>query len=294
VAGEKTVPTTNGLKTMEFSRWLSVSTKTGKSETLFRNGTGTDYYYYMGESGSLLSALSGESESAVFARTKATITSKGPTRLQDSNDKLELAVQRVNLRTGSPRIDAGGNELTIDWVVDEAGAPFARIDRKTASKTIEVFANRGGDRLTKVGEIDGQRAEKEEFHFLGLASPGVIEVAVKSEGGLELVGLDTSTGVLSGSLLPQGESTLAELRYDPRFAKVRVAALADGRFHHFDEGDRKLQAMLEKALPGARVAIASKSMSGARVIAQAIYANRGDEFYLFDATTKKLELVAAN
>jgi hypothetical protein len=87
---------------------------------------------------------------------------------------------------------------------------------------------------------------------------------------------------------------LAELGYEPRFAKVRVAALADGRFLHFDEGDRKLQAALEKALPGARVAIASKSMSGARFIAQAIYANRGDEFYLFDATTKKLELVAAN
>jgi hypothetical protein len=48
------------------------------------------------------------------------------------------------------------------------------------------------------------------------------------------------------------------------------------------------------ALPGAPVAIVSKSTAGGRIIAQAIDADRGDEFYVFDAATKKLRLVAAN
>jgi hypothetical protein len=179
-------------------------------------------------------------------------------------------------------------------VVDEAGAALARIDRSDFSKSLKVFGADDKGRFVEIGEIDGARVERDNPKFFGAASQKMLQITTEGDGEIRLLGFDMSTGGFLGDIVPSDLSAIVGISYDPRFARARIVQLANGQVFHLDEPDRKIQASLEKALPGASISIESRSLSGGRVIAHARYADRGDEFYFFDADMKKLELVAAN
>ena len=297
VSGDKEgIRTTTGLKTLTVARWLSISRITGKSETLFGNDRGSDYYYYMGSAGSLLAALPLENEHALFARTSVAVKPSGPTRLKEGTDELLLSVHKVNLKSGSPRQIAEGKAGTFDWVVDAEGAVVARIDQNEKSQEMAVFHADGGE---LAGVIPGEIVQQEKAVPYGLAGPDApraLTYLLERDGARRLARFDLDTGAMSDAGVTQAPGPITRVLYDPREARVRVVYYSADRERafHLEEADRKTQASLEKALPDAAIAIVSKSVDGARLIARAGYAGKAEEYYLFDKAAKRLELVAAN
>ena len=82
---------------------------------------------------------------------------------------------------------------------------------------------------------------------------------------------------------------------DAAGARLQYAYYEDGglAIHHFDAADREDQGKLEKALGGAKVAIASKSSNGERMIVRALKENQGAEYYFYDKSGRRLEMIAA-
>lgn len=296
VIGEKGVGTVQGLQSMTVSRWLSISRLTGKSTTLFGNHYGTDYYYYINSAGQLLAALPLEGEYSLFARSFIATRETGATRLQDTDETPKYSLQRANLESGSVRRVAEGAETTIDWVVDASGAVVARIDQNETSKAVDIFAAaEGSKRMEKVGTISGDIVDRQEIEFLGRgSSPRRIQAFLKDETGARLVEYDLDAGAFADPVFTPPAGFITSAPYDPREARARIVYYADGRqrAYHLDEADRIDQASLEKALPGAAVALISRSVDGDRLIARAAYIGKA-EYYLYVKTGKRLELVAA-
>lgn len=296
-SGEKGgIDTVSGLKTLEFQRWLSISRETGKSETLFGNEEGNDYYYFIASAGTLLASMPHDNERALFARSFPQVTPQGPTRFKEGQDQLLYSLQAANLRTGDIRRISDGDKNTIDWIVDANGKAVARIDQYEASKKIEIMAaDESGKRFSKAGELSGDQVKNEQISFLGVGSgPRSIQVMRNLGGGLTLTEYDLQTGAFK----PDGQVVGAVTRttYDPREARARIVYVSNGlgeRPVHVDPADQKTQSALEKALDGAAVSLVSKSTDGARMIAAARFADR-EEFYLYDKPAKRLELVAGN
>lgn len=299
VSGDKEgVRTTTGLKTLNVARWLSISSVDGKSVTLFGNERGADYYYYLSDAGFLLSALPADSGRALFARGRVAVKPSGPTRLKEGTDELILAVQRADLNSGEARLLDDGGPDTIDWVVDDRGAVVARIDQNAKSKEMKILAaSVGGGDLKEAGVIAGDLVEREKIVVFGLAGPAApraLLLFVERQGARRLALFDLDTGAISDG--PQAPGPITRVFYDSREARARIAYYAADRERalHLDEADRKTQTALEKALPGAAIAVVSKSLDGGRLIARADYAEKAEEFYLYDRASKRLELVAAN
>ncbi len=298
VTGEKGgIRTTTGLKTLNVARWLSISSTNGKSETLFGNERGADYYY-LPDAGFLLASLPSDSKHALFARAYPAVKPSGPTRLKEGTDELLLAVQRADLANGDASVAADGTTDTADWVVDETGAVIARIDQNAKSKEMTILAApAGGGGLKTAGAIPGDVVEREKVIVLGLAGadlPRDLLLLVERGGARRLALFNMDTGSITNG--PEVPGPITRAIYDAREARARVVYYGADRERafHLDEADRKIQAALEKAVPGAAIAIVSKSLDGWRMIARADYADRPEEYYLYDKAAKRLELVAAN
>lgn len=298
VAGEKGgIDTTEGLKTLNVSRWMSIGRESGKAQTLFGNERGNDYYYFISTAGALVHALPLDNEHALFARTSIEVKPGGPSRLQSGEDRQLYSLQIADLRTGKSEMFREGALETIDWVADAAGAVVARIDQNAQSKKIEILATDASGRNTKkVGEIAGDAVERENPSFYGtVKGERALQVFKVQAGGYGMYAYALDA---PGSVAPLAAAEVFQRAvYDPRFGRSRIAySLSAGgeRAFHFDPEDQKAQASLEKALAGASVSLVSKSVDGARVIARAGYRAKPEEFYLYDKSAKRLDLVAAN
>lgn len=298
VAGEKGgIDTTAGLKTLNVSRWMSISRESGAAQTLFGNERGNDYFYFINSAGALLLPATGGGEHALFARTSIEVKPGGPSRLQKGEDLQLYSLQRANLRTGKAEMVREGAPDTIDWVVNASGDVIARIDQSELSKKISVTATAPDGKFSApAGEIAGDVAERESPSFFGAVEGARALQLFKAQGGgygMYVYSLDPA-GI--GSMIA-APGPLQRAVYDPRFARARIAyylSAAGERPFHFDADDQRTQASLEKALSGAAVSIVSKSTDGTRMIARADYQDKGAEFYFFDKAAKRLELVAAN
>lgn len=297
-SGEKGgIDTISGLKTLEFHRWLSISRETGKSQTLFGNEEGADFYYFIASAGALLASMPLENERALFARSYPQVTNLRPSRVKEGQDTLLFALQSANLRTGEIKRISDGEKNTIDWIVDAAGTPVARIDQYEASKKIEIMAaDADGKRFRKAGEFSGDQVTNEQISFVGVgASPGAVQVLRNLGGGQSLMEYDLVAGAFKTE--GQFEGPVSRVVYDPREARARYVyapGVGGERVHHLDPADQKTEASLKKAVAGAEITIVSKSVDGMRMIARADFAAGRSEFYFFDKAAKRLELVAAN
>ncbi len=298
VAGEtRGVETNTGLKTLAYSRWVTLDRQTGEFRTLFGNAQGNDYRYLITSAGVLVSTLPQSKDRALFARSFVAVKPSGPTRFKDGDDELLYSLFEANLGTGDSKRNAEGSKNTVDWIVTSSGVPLARIDQSEASKNVEIFAaDDSGKGFKNIGSIPGKTVEAEEIKFLGRgSSPRTIQVVKTGAGGLQLFDYNLDTGAFGPPIPTPGPITRAN--YDQREARARlVYYTANGgeRPFHLDADDQATQAKLEKALAGASVAIVSKSIDGARMIARADYADKPEEYYFFDKVAKRLELVAAN
>ncbi len=297
-AGEKGgIDTVSGLKTLEFQRWLSIDRDTGKSKTLFGNEEGADFFYFIASAGVLLASIPLDNERALFARSYPQVSAQTGSRLKDGQDELLYSLQAANLRTGDIKRVADGDKNTVDWIVNAAGVAVARIDQYEASKKIEIMsADESGKRFKKSGEIPGDQVKTEDISFMGAGSASRSIQVLRTVGGSRTL---TEYDLDAGAFKSEGEpfGAVNRVYYDPREARARILYVSSGageRPVHVDAEDQKTQAALEKAVAGAAISIVSKSVDGGRMIARADFAGKASEFYLYDKSAKRLELVAAN
>lgn len=298
ISGEVSgVDTVSGVKTLKYSRWLSISRETGEFRTMFGNEQGNDYFYLITAAGALVAALPQDGERSLFAREYVAVKPKGPSRLKEGDEELLYSLIEANLRTGDPKRKMEGEADTISWITTAGGAPIARIDQQQRTKRIEILAaDESGEAFDKVGELDGDLVEAEKIRFLGQGyAPHTIQVLKGAGDGARLYEYNLDTGEFGAPIGIPGPVTYA--LYDPREARVRIVYVAGGAGetpYHLDASDQKTKASLEKALAGAMVTVASKSLDGGRMIIRADYADKPEEYYFYDKPGKRLELVASN
>ncbi len=293
----KGVDTVQGVKTLNYSRWLSISRLTGEFRTVFGNEQGSDYFYLITSAGALIATLPNDSERALFARQYAAVKPGGPSRLKQGDDELLYSLIEANLETGDSKRRSDGLENTVDWIVTADGQPVARVDQAANSKTVDILAaNVSGKGFKKVATIASETVVAEDIQFMGVgATSRAIQVLRTVGGERRLYDYDLDTATYAAPAPAPGPITRAF--YDARAAKARVFEISTAsgvRPFHIEADDQKAQASLEKALGGAAVSIVSKSADGTRMIARADYAGKGAEFYLFDRPAKRLDLVASN
>ena len=289
------VDTVDGVKTLNYERWLSISRLTGEFRTVFGNEQGSDYFYLITSAGSLVATLPQDSDRALFARSYAAVKPGGPSRLKQGIDELLFSLIEANLKTGDTKRRADGLFNTADWIVSADGTPVARIDQAPNSKTLKIMGA-DGKGFKQAGTLESDVVESENVKFLGVgSSPRKIQILRTVDGERRLYEYDLDAAAYSAAAPAYG--TITEVTYDPRSAKTRVVYVSvDGGVspYHLDTDDQKTQASLEKAISGAAISLVSKSADGSRMIARADYRAKGSEFYFFDKTAKRLELVAAN
>jgi len=274
---------TTGLETIEFWRWFSVSKSTMKSVVLF----GNEDNLYISSAGSLVATTPDDPDRALFARYFS--LKAGPA----SYDLLSADLSR-----GDEKLVEAGNPRTYDWLVSKSGNPLARLDYDALKRVTILYVRRNGEgEFKRVKEFADKPGAPTSISFFGLAPDGVNFVAaVPGDGNRRaLKTVDPATGESGSTLFSDPQYDLDGVLYDHREATATGVRYIDDipRFVHFDPAEQKIQASLEKALPGASPVIVSKSADGGRMVVKALYTDHPEQFFLFDRAAKTLNMIAS-
>ncbi|WP_375204821.1 hypothetical protein [Hyphococcus sp.] len=295
VSGEKSgLRTVDGLRTRQIARWIVVDRKSGEMRTVFSNEIGDDYAYFINSAGDLISTLPGRPGHALFARASVSIRPSGASRIKEGEDDITYSLQELNLKRTRARVVERGDENTINWVVNEDGDAIARID-SISPERITVFtrpSGKGG--FSQVADINYAESPYSKVTFYGPAeTAGFAQAQVTDDNGAQkLVEFDLATGDFGDTIAASGVGYTLNLVYDHRRGKAIAATSSDG-VKHFNNEDAAEIAKLEKAVPGSSMILLSTSTEGDRMIVQAQKNNGTTEYYFYDATERRLELVAA-
>lgn len=289
--------TNEGLQTTEMWRWLSIPKSGGKAIMLFGNDPG----YFNPNAGELLGFLSGQDAKAVFARwtasTKAT-GSRGPSRLSGPTG-WGYSLFAVDLKNGNEDQTFRGEPNTQAWIVGASGDAVARIDYDMQKGAREVYLRDGDSTRFNLassmaeGKGDGAVAS---FHGMTSTPNHAFAMTTGPSGRLSLVEFDLATGAAKSTLFSNAAYDAGGVVYDYRKSTAIGVSYTDDlpRVHFLDEADRKLQASLAKALPGAAPIIASRSADGERMIVRAVYADHPDQYFFYDRAAKTMSMVASS
>lgn len=295
VSSTERVQAATGLETMEFWRWVSVSTKTGKVRSLFTN----EGRYLIGSAGTLLATTPDSPGDAIFERigynsNGSVITD---TRLKKTmQEEILLMLYRVDLKNGRLYHLGKGGPNTREWVVDAAGEPIARVDLDPDQKVRRIMRVTGKSAAKEIATFHEESGEDAALTVYGSSpNPGHLLAAHYDESGRRsLVEMDIETGALGSALFDDKTYDFGEVLYNPRFATgIGVRYIADlPRTAYFDADDQKTQESLRKAIPGAEPMIVSRSKDGSRMIVKAIYTDHPEQFFLFDRSTHSLSMIS--
>lgn len=299
VSQSSDVPTSSGIQTIEFFRWMSVSKSKRKATVLLGNEAGL----YVGGAGALLSVLPNDPKHALLARIsssgKAGGLSRGSRIETKKQGQLGYTMFKVNLDNGRARRVETGNEHTMDWIVNEAGEAIARIDYDVRQKSRRVYARPdGGSKFKLAATIDESGATGSTITFWSEADTPNTLYATSYAGADKraLVEFDLASGKISKTLFRSPNYDIDRVLYNPRRAKltgVRYTADMPETFH-LDEGEQKTQSALKKALGGASPKVVSTSDDGNRMIVEVSYADHPKQFFLYDKAAKSLNMIAAS
>lgn len=288
---------TTGLETIEFFRWFSVSKSKMKSVVLF----GNEGSYYISSAGALISTLPNDDEHALFARVtiKPTGGLGSDTRLGGDPSGATYDLFKVNLSTGDTDRANAGTPNTYDWLASSSGEALARIDYDSPKKeTILNVRDSGGSNFRRLKSYSDAPGSIASISFYGQAPGGAGLVAAISGDGAKrsLVAIDSATGEVTSTLFSNPEFDIDGVAYDYEKATATGARYTDDlpRTFHFDPADQKTQNALAKALPGAAPMIVSKSADRMKMIVRAIYTDHPDQYFLYDRTSKSLNMIAAS
>ena len=284
-----------GRTTIEFYRWLSVSSKTSKANRIFDNESG----YYIADPGDYLAVKRDEPGKAIFARN----STRGRYRENETGSRMQsdshfaYSTFTVDLESGGSRMKEMGEEDTVDWVAGPDGDPVARIDYNSDRELRELYVKRAGkNHLELVKTWPEPRGSGAVIGFHGLISGSrALAASFYGSGDTQsLVSVDPESGEITGTLFNNPDYDISAIVYDPLTASVTAVQYVDDlpRTYHLDETYRGLQDSLRKALPGAAPMIVSKSADGDRMIVEAVYTDHPKQFFLYDRKERRLDMLA--
>ncbi len=298
LSASDTVNTTNGLKTLEFFRWLVISRSKGKAEMLFGNEAG----YLLPSAGDFLAVRADDPTRAIFSRYAVrggyTANEGAGSRLSGKRP-FQLALFEVNLNNGRRRKIEGGEEDTVNWIVNKNGDAVIRVDydRKTEKRRVYV-READGSRFRLLMERDQPRGRGAPLVFHGL-SPDQTHALATTYGDRDkrsLVRIDLKTGETIGTAFSHAEYDIDSISYEPLGGAVIGVFYTDHlpRIHYLTEETDRVVARLDRALPNASPHIVSESSDMSRMIVEATYPDHPKQFFLFDRDAKRLDMIAAS
>ncbi len=292
----KNVSTSDGMKSREFWRWISISKTERKLKILFKSDAG----YFIYSAGQILATTPGQPGSAIIARMSSEAQIGGPTigmgaRFNNYQDTLGYSLFRVNMKTGRDRITYKGNIDTADWVVDSDGEAILRIDYDDKAQMRKIFRRRKESKTFElISEIPELRGDLAKISILGLGDTPteLIATTFGDHDKRSLVAFNTDSGEVTNTLFRDEHYDVDYATYDSRSANIISAVYIDDlpRAHRLTPKLRELQNKLTNALPNAAPLIASFSADYSKLIVRVIYTDRPDELYLFDESTNSLSL----
>jgi len=286
----------SGVQATELYRWISISKDERKLKMLFKQDAG----FYVASAGSIVATTPGTPEDAVFARwtPDARAAKQSPGRLGGLDIGDGYSLFNVNVRTGRERITYRGQSDTWDWVVDENGEAILRIDFDQQRNKRHVYRRRAKNKTFEhLATIEAEYGSPQNITFYGIGetSNEVLATTYGEQDTVGLYGYDISTGKIARTVFSNDEYDVTGVQYDTEKATVTAVYFTDDfpRAFHLDPDDQSLQDNLARALPGAMPYIASKSLSGDKMIIWATYPDRPSDIYLFDKPTRNLALFSS-
>ncbi|MEO1040253.1 MAG: S9 family peptidase [Pseudomonadota bacterium] len=209
---------------------------------------------------------------------------------------------RYDLNRGDYSLVANGSVDTVNWVVDESGAPLLRQDRIDDTRTWRVFA-REGRSWTQIYEerFSRERFGRDGFRAISSMS-GLVAEDVNGRGVWfaqladrdKLQGwlFDPETGEISNAAAPDGFD-ISSFVVDWRTDKViGVRWLAERRqVEWFDSRFAALQRQLNGLFEGSDVVISDWDLSGNRILVRVIGGATSEDFYLLDRDSGQLNFL---
>lgn len=282
------VGTVRGQKALNFSRWLSINTKTGKNRILFNNEGGADFQYFLTQAGRLLGLNVGKKRDAYFSRTTIKTELLSPTRLKEGQDELVYSLLKINVANGRSERVSQGEPDTQAWVIDDNGDILGKLERETNGdySIYGMIKNR----LKLNGTIDVSERGIESIFVQGRnPNSKTVFTRIRYENHTAFQNIDLESGKIADHEYPFSNEINA-IYYNPK--KVAMHAIIyDGleNIYHFDDKDRALQTRLEKAIPGSSVLINDADTAREKFIVSAYTVSNAKQFYLFNRLEKTLE-----
>lgn len=285
------VSATNTMRSYEWVRTLAIDTESGSVHTMLLDDRNRKF-----NTGSRLYATrTGSPDTVAMAAWDHSLTRMSTvvdTRLRDDRRDAGWAYTlffEVDARTGNGKPSAVGSPYTVEWAIGADGRAVARSDWKADSSEFAILARDGAAWKMVHGTTDGSRLD-----LGGLAPDGKSVLAVGDNGTdrskVWAIALDGSGARV---FFEDPAADIDGLSVD-RSTGMPIGAYVgglQGGLHLFDPKLQARQNAVEKAFPGRRVSLVSRTSDGKRVIARVEGPSDPWVYYLVDFATGKADVV---
>ncbi|MEO1135057.1 MAG: S9 family peptidase [Pseudomonadota bacterium] len=285
----------DGMTTIEYFRWVSIAKQDQNAIVLF----GNEGNFIISDPGSFIGMQPGAENVALFARYSPRGKYNPNNRASRIRGQTEIAYSAftANLETGRTQLVAEGNDGTRQWLPNKNGEPFLRVDYNTSEETRELYIRNAGQSDFKLlRSFDEPRGAGSVIRFHGLLDGGT-HVAATTYGDRDkrsVIAIDLATGDTGRTLFSDPLHDIDRVIFDPTNAEAIGVRYVDNlpRTYYFNDQFQNIQQQLAGALPGAAPMIVSKSRNGRRMIVQAIYTDHPKQYFVFDRSSMRLDMVA--
>lgn len=203
----------------------------------------------------------------------------------------ERVLYSVDPKNDRQRIVDRGSSFTVDWVVDESGAPVFRVDYDQTSDVLVLLGR--SDKHWEV--LVEETMEIPDLSIFGLDSEGnlVVGTTPEADGHYGLYMLSTATGEIAEPVLTDDRYDVTTVRIDPYTNRVVGAGIADVGPIWFDDELREHQTLMNEAFPGEQAFLVSWSEDRSRFIVATDSEDRAPAVYLYDARAPSVDQIAS-
>lgn len=286
----------DGITTIEYFRWVTISRKDQKAKVLF----GNEGNFVISDPGQFISMVRDKQNTALFSRTSPRgnfVDGQRASRISRDNE-IAYSTFTVDLETGSSKLLDFGSPNTVDWVSNRDGEPFMRVDYDRSSETREIYARAPGrsnyDLIVSSEEAKGAGTSIRLYGLIGGTNDVAATLYSAQSDKRALVGLNPETGEFGKTYFNNATYDIDAIMYEPRRAEVTGVRYIDDlpRAHFFNKMLADIQNQLKVAIPGATPMIVSQSADNQRMIVEAIYTDHPKQFFVFDRSEMRLDMLS--
>ncbi len=228
----------------------------------------------------------------------------------DGTPRIRLAIQKslfldeegfwpdvveVDVSTGRTKRVLRGQSGVTNWYADAAGTVRMGIGTTHEGRSARLlYRDRDSENFSVVDRANSRKGQKLLIPTLFLDQPGEAFAVDDREGYDALYKLDLKTMQLGEKVFASPGYDIAGIVPDPKGARLLGVGITDTahRVHWLDPELAKVQAEVEKALPGRRPTILSIDAARQRFLIHVGGADRPGGIYFMDLADAKLQRIA--